>query len=177
MLSMSASARFFGIPELLEMTLLRVPTLRILVIQRVNKNFRDIINASGPLQQKLFFKAEPRSTNINRVEWNPFMRNLVTGWENDRLQETIWNDCGKIDMTDLRNIHPNASWLRMLVCQPPRPMVEIMRFNLIRSSHLGFLATVEMEENGEGCRMSDIHKYGWQDDDLLGDDCYVRVER
>lgn len=158
------------------MTLLYVPTLQLLVIQRVNTSFQNIIKASGPLQQKLFFKAEPRNSNDSRVEWNPFVRKLETSWERSHLQQTMWSGCRKICMPDVTNVNPNASWLRMLVCQPPRPMVEMMRFNLVSSGYLGFLAVIEMEEDGGGCRMRDIHKYGWHDDDLLGDDCYVRVE-
>lgn len=160
------------------MTLLHVPALQILVIQRVNTSFREVIKESGPLQEKLFLKPKPdNNNNVNRIEWNPFMRKLETGWENGHLQQSDWSGCGKIRMSDLINIHPNASWMRMLVCQPPRPKVEMMRFDHVSSGYLGFLAGVEMEEDGKGCRMSDIYKYAWQDDATLMDDCYVRVDR
>lgn len=79
-------------------------------------------------------------------------------------------------MIDLVNVYPNASWMRMFVCQPPTAKVELMRFDLVSGGYLGFHAGVEMEENGQGCTMRDIYKYAWQDDDTLRDDCYVRID-
>jgi len=174
---MSATAQFLAIPELLEMTLLHVPTLQILVVQRVNTSFRDIIKESSPIQQQLFFKAKPRDNNTSRIEWNPFMRKLESEWETTDLRQTIWSGCGKFIMTDLRTAHPQASWMQMLVCQPPRAGFEMMRFGLVSRRGLGFLAVADAENTGEGCRMSDIYMYGWQDDLTLNDDCYIRVNR
>jgi len=78
-------------------------------------------------------------------------------------------------MTDLTNVHPNASWKPMFVCQPPTSRIEMMRFIHNSGRYLGILAFVEVEENGRGCRMSHIYEYGWQDDVTLSDDCYVNV--
>jgi hypothetical protein len=172
---MSAATHFFAIPELLEMTLLYVPTLQVLVIQRVNTSFRNVVKESGALQEKLFLKAIPNNSTTSPIEWNPFMRTLETRWEHNDLQQLIWRGCRKIRMTDLKNVQHNASWMRMFVCQPPPAYLGMMRFGLVCGRSWGFLANVQAENTREGCRMEDIHKYGWHDV-TLGDDCYVRVD-
>ncbi|KAK3176586.1 hypothetical protein OEA41_007909 [Lepraria neglecta] len=61
--SMAASTQVLGIPELLEMTLLHVTELPLLTLQRVYKVWRDAIEGSSRLQQKLCMKADPIDVN------------------------------------------------------------------------------------------------------------------
>lgn len=72
---MPASAQFFGIPELVAMTLGYVSTLQLLLLQRVNTTFRGIIETSTPLQRRLFFKPDPLKSDLVLYEANPFYSN------------------------------------------------------------------------------------------------------
>ena len=49
------SAKVFAIPELLEAVLLELPLEDLLLVQRVNTNFRDVISRSVYLQRRLYF--------------------------------------------------------------------------------------------------------------------------
>lgn len=153
------------------MTLLHVPPIRLLLIQRVNKQFRDTISISNPLHQKLFFKADHNTDKeiSNAVEWYPFIRDLKTEWE-----RTHYYDCRKFHMTDLSNIDPNASWKRIFVKQPPPSHVTMTRYSFDSSSHVVSLAAVAAKEGSGGCTMDDLCEYDWEED-LLGNDCYIRV--
>lgn len=54
----SAAAKTFGVPELLEMILVRLPMKGLLFIQRVSKDFRASVTSSKRLQERLFFQLE-----------------------------------------------------------------------------------------------------------------------
>jgi len=69
----------FAVPELLENILLRLPPRRLLLVQRVNKTFRDHITSSIKMQVKLFFRPPPTATAAeasgNFV--NPFLARIL----------------------------------------------------------------------------------------------------
>lgn len=70
---MAAAAQLFGIHELVEDILLRLPLRQILLSQRVSSSFRNVIETSYKIQQVLFYK--PSTTS--RVCWYP--RSEATG--------------------------------------------------------------------------------------------------
>ena len=72
---MTTESRIFAIPELLENILLHLPERDLLLAQRVNRSFRDVITASVHLQRKLFLTADMKSEDglVTKLKWNPFI--------------------------------------------------------------------------------------------------------
>ena len=72
---MTTEPRIFAIPELLERILLHFPERDLLLAQRVNRCFRDIITASVQLQRKLFLTADIESEDglATKLKSNPFI--------------------------------------------------------------------------------------------------------
>lgn len=68
----SAATKVFGNPELLEKILLDVPSEDILVLQRMNRDTRNVVIASLKLQRKLFFCPTPSSTHTKPIV-NPLL--------------------------------------------------------------------------------------------------------
>ncbi|KAL2048023.1 hypothetical protein ABVK25_011119 [Lepraria finkii] len=68
--SMAASTQVFGIPELLEMALFHATELSLLTLQQFNKTWRDVIEGSSRLQQKLRIKADPVDVNGELEDFN-----------------------------------------------------------------------------------------------------------
>lgn len=58
----TAGASLAGTPELVEMVLLQLPILDILVFQRVNRTWNEVIKDSPQLQRALFLKPTSRET-------------------------------------------------------------------------------------------------------------------
>ena len=67
---MAASTQVFGIPELFEMALFHVTELSLLTLQQFNKTWRDVIEGSSRLQQKLRIKADPVDVNGEPEDFN-----------------------------------------------------------------------------------------------------------
>lgn len=57
----SATAKVFAVPELLEAVLLKLPRIRLFEVCRINKTWRDTINTSPKLRQRLFLDFERAS--------------------------------------------------------------------------------------------------------------------
>ena len=78
---MTAASPVFAIPELLENILLRAPERDILLAQRVNTFFRDIITTSSHLQRKLFFIADTvlEDGQVSELTWNPIFEVFKPG--------------------------------------------------------------------------------------------------
>jgi hypothetical protein len=58
--------------EMLELCLLYLPSVDILLAQRVSKCFRSVINASSRLQRKMFFAPDPAATRTDtKTKLNP----------------------------------------------------------------------------------------------------------
>lgn len=68
----------FAIPELLEGILLALPPLDVVLVQRVNKNFRDAVRDSTRIQQKLFYKRPSTKDRWNFVGvLNPLLSHFL----------------------------------------------------------------------------------------------------
>ena len=78
---MTVASSVFAIPELLENVLVHVPEHDLLLVQRVNTFFRDIITTSSHLQRKLFFKADTviEDGQVPELTWNPFFKVFKPG--------------------------------------------------------------------------------------------------
>ncbi|KAF7190954.1 hypothetical protein HII31_08113 [Pseudocercospora fuligena] len=61
----SAAARTFTVPELLEQILLHLPTLDLLLVQRVSAQFRDAVVCSKQVRRALFLESEPGPQDQN----------------------------------------------------------------------------------------------------------------
>lgn len=70
-LSLDAGRRLVKTYELLELCLLNLPNGDILLAQRVNKQFKSVIDSSSQLQRKLFFAIDPTAGIDWRTEINP----------------------------------------------------------------------------------------------------------
>lgn len=72
---MTTESRTFAIPELLENILFHLPERDLLLAQRVNRSFRDVLNASVHLQRKLFLTADIESEDglATKLKLNPFI--------------------------------------------------------------------------------------------------------
>lgn len=146
----------FGTPELLEMLLLNLPIKDLLVnAQRVCKKWNSTIRDSPKLQQALFFSPLPGKSvrflkhtasgirfwaehetnpNIYTVLQNPFQDHLAL----------VWKPSLNTTEKKVRTINDaNASWRRMLVCQPPIEAISYHSLDI---------------HNETGLRFSDIEK-------------------
>jgi hypothetical protein len=57
----SSQTRVFATPELLEHILIQLPMRDLLLCQRVSHHFQDIVTSSPAIQERLFFRAIPRT--------------------------------------------------------------------------------------------------------------------
>ena len=73
-----AGLRLTSISELLEMILLELPSDDILFAQRTNRQFRDVIAQSHPLQQRLFFAPLSIEADPGVIPLNPIITNKRT---------------------------------------------------------------------------------------------------
>jgi hypothetical protein len=78
---MSAAQRLLQIPELLEVVLLELQPQELLLSQRVSRSFKQTIEGSTKLQQKLFYQRDPTQTDfttgrplINYLMWKAIQR-------------------------------------------------------------------------------------------------------
>lgn len=74
----NTAARVFAVPELLEAILLQLPPRDLLLAQRADKTFRDSINTSVHIQQKLFFKSNSKMAKNGSSDLNPFFGRIIT---------------------------------------------------------------------------------------------------
>jgi hypothetical protein len=122
----SARTRVFETLELFEAILVQLPPRDLLLAQRISRGFQSVIQSSPKLQQSLFFRPESfEDPKIWRL--NPLLRDLFFPWfvtaeyrwnlpGYDIFQLLDWNRDAK---TKEAFLHPNASWRRMLLIQPP----------------------------------------------------------
>ena len=71
---MAPSDQIFAVPELLENILLSLPERDLLLVQRVNQVFRNVIKTSPGIQRKLFYTADLLTYGDLPcdLKWNPF---------------------------------------------------------------------------------------------------------
>ncbi|KAI5359696.1 Putative F-box-like domain superfamily protein [Septoria linicola] len=127
--------------ELLEKILLRTDNVTVLRGQGVNKTWRDVIQRSENLQQKLFFKPVPvkKGWSWRDIVWNPLFLNKEVdqgvGLDSQSLKVTGKcihfivgsNSAFYLDKPAILRRYPDTeSWHRMLYCQGLPPGYEIM---------------------------------------------------
>lgn len=122
----SAQDRAFDIPELVEAILAQLSPRDLLLSQRISRNFQTVIKSSPRLQQTLFFRPAPFK-GPDKWTLNPLLRKHFVPWfvtsesrwgfpDYESLEALEWNANAQKRAAFL---HPNASWRRMLVVQPP----------------------------------------------------------
>lgn len=93
-LSMASTQRGLVVPELLENILLHVPERELLLSQRVNQNFRNVIKHSPKLQRKLFYTADHylEGNELSELKWNPLLKFLCPHLEgtSERILYATW---------------------------------------------------------------------------------------
>ncbi|EME43822.1 hypothetical protein DOTSEDRAFT_71602 [Dothistroma septosporum NZE10] len=123
------SERVFDLPELLEPILLNVDDAQtILLSQRVNHSFNNIVNRSHGLQRVLWMKATPQAdqpADFPRI--NPLLTKHHTAINIPTLTTSIdaqnrTDMLGRYKYLEVRVIakDDNSSWMRMLPFQPKR---------------------------------------------------------
>jgi hypothetical protein len=144
-----AAHRCFMIFEILEAILLDVGMKTLLVsAQRVNRHWHNVIQNSLYLQRELFFEPEPPGSpvafNVALIDVFPFCFPHRATLTRRPISRNVW-PMQAITITHLnpfpdipkvrRNLkgfsHPNASWRRMLVRQPPVCAVGPIRTSLL----------------------------------------------
>ena len=167
-----ARTRFFNIPHLLEISLLHLPRLQLILIQRVNKSFQRTIEESVYLQRRLFFQINPhvRKVYAGVDAINPFLIKIGPGSrtpDNVRAERIIYRENlqdlangSTWRITLLKDCDPNVSWKKMLVTMPPVKKLYltkgfpngIARFS---NPHL-HEPFPQIIERGSGFRMADV---------------------
>lgn len=121
------------IPEVLVSILRRLPVKDLLLAQSVCSFWNDTIRQNPILQKSLFFLPESAQLSDHHTERtiNPLLIGKFPTWfavqpdkdfvsHQDEFEEGLW-DSTKQRLALLR---PNASWRRMLTCQPPLAIYE-----------------------------------------------------
>ena len=109
-------------PDLPKPSLAASTQVPLLTLQRVKKTWRDVIEGSSRLQQKLYMKAdlihvnsEPEDLNTKSFDWNPFFfkytKKNVTHIGSCPSKETDRKILERFDF-------PGASWRMMFITQP-----------------------------------------------------------
>lgn len=155
----------------MEMTLLHVPAIRILVIQRTNKMFHNTVNSSVSIQRKLFYQHDPHNSDVNQVESNPFLHKFGTSWSRASTTRVF----GNITTTDLlEHNHPHASWRKMLVSMPTGKRLVAARINSVNDWGQSAVLVARGSENG--LSMWQVVDHAWEGDKDLLDLIYMEVK-
>ena len=152
-------------PELLELILLALPPQDLLVTaQLVSRGWKDAINSSVRLQQALFFRPLPASVSQQPLVLNPLLQKTFPPWF--RTDQKVLNGPMLVAVlpwaasADRRSafMRPNASWRKMLPCQPAKRVLEVAgKINDARSIR-ETNGTAEFGE--EGIRMGTLYDLG-----------------
>ena len=123
----------FSIPELLNFILLELPFYDLVVAQGVCRQWQEVIEASKPMQEKLFFQPIEKK---HPGEYNPFLRTLFPNFfacfdrplaEAYEMTRSMFYDLDwfRDEKRRAKILRPDASWRRMLCAQPHDQVVEI----------------------------------------------------
>ena len=123
-------------PELLQSILIQLPVRDLLLIQRVSRTFKSLIESSPAIQRALFFRATP-STSSDPRERNPLLAEVFAPWfkepkdsfdltERSRVLSLDWNSNDEKRTAYKR---AGASWRRMLVAQPPFKKLDVYKLS------------------------------------------------
>lgn len=143
-LTITSTPLVFTIPELLENILLQIPERDLLLSQRVNETFRDVIKHSPQLERKLFFTADiyQEGDLLRAIKWNPLLdafhpyrpsdafmwrRDAYKPWEKWRnLNQN--NQLSREDFVRLPTPSPRSMFFQSLI-QPSRRMYALQTSN------------------------------------------------
>lgn len=138
------------------MTILHLPTLQILLIQRISTIFHDIIQSSVSIRQKLFLNDDPRKADFEQIDYNPFLR---------RFGIPLF---GIIYKTTLAKYsHPTASWRNMFVSMPSGKQLIMRRFAALTGCER--CNVCRTSEDHSGIRMWQVADHVWEDAGELSD--------
>lgn len=111
----------FFTPELLAPIVALLDTKTLLLTQRVNCLFRDIIRSSNACQHALFLLPEKHQEPFDksRIQFNPLLSSKFAPWVND--SKITAESFASIELARCRDVYlrPEASWRTMLLTQPP----------------------------------------------------------
>ena len=117
-LSLDAGRRLVQTYELLELVLLNLPNEDVLLAQRVNKQFKSVIENSSQLQKKLFFAMDPTAGIDWRTKINPMfalknVQNAIPLFFDHKEKRLAY--CHRDGRTRLycRSIKATTAWLHM----------------------------------------------------------------
>jgi hypothetical protein len=110
-------------PEICENVLLGLDVRTLLLSQLVCQRWADLIHSSSAIQQALFFKPAA-SKHLQERQINPLLAEQFPPWFPEDNPEACAKGFSALDMNEFfesreRYLHPNASWRRMLIQQPP----------------------------------------------------------
>ena len=123
------------------MILHHLPALDLLVLQRVNMIWKNIINKSKIIQMKLFMEQDPpeeqwgNAFGANGLRWNPFLEHFGvpiktrpgSHWHRVRLkrEDLRKKHCPRASWKEIlrRLDRPEASWKKMYVSYPTRLII------------------------------------------------------
>ncbi|KAI2629476.1 hypothetical protein GGS21DRAFT_526363 [Xylaria nigripes] len=153
--------------ELLEEILLHLDMRSLFIVQRVSRQWRDLIATSPKIQRALFLRpAVPSSDPPIR---NPLLAQVFPSWfstraeaENHPRTHICSEDVEIVPISnEFRNPafkHPDASWRRMLVCQPPA--LSLGRWDeLLGPAEPGVFPLLYLEKFPDGLRMDRLFNF------------------
>ncbi len=125
--SVTAPSKVFAIPDLLRIILVHLPAPDLLICQRINSTWRDIIRESSILQKKLFYKCDLADVDVDdldpgddllRLETNPFIELL-------HRRQALARENDEVDAESLGTLdYPEASWKKMYLTRPALCTIE-----------------------------------------------------
>ncbi|KAF2805238.1 uncharacterized protein BDZ99DRAFT_115998 [Mytilinidion resinicola] len=181
---MSSRSRVFATSELFELILLKLPMRDLLLASQISKTFHATITTSPALQYALFFRpinGSPPQADIPNLEINPLLDVTFPGFLSDAPEIPIeeWDLhfnrfpnppepydssstalylCSAWSLRPEAFARKEASWRRMLVCQPPvRRLTLINKFDGEGGTSVDE-GSLDFEE-GEGLRMHTLADY------------------
>ncbi|TGO24270.1 hypothetical protein BPAE_0107g00170 [Botrytis paeoniae] len=153
------------VPETLTKILSHLDVKTLLLSQRVSKQWAELIQTSPHLQECLFFKPAPQNTEVTL---NPLLAEKFPAWfytidwepwnqvGHEVFNELEWGSSPRVAMAYRRS---DASWRKMLLCQPP---LEEMLIDYTRIDKQGlFFWDLEVEKK-EGIKMGLAYDYMYQ---------------
>jgi hypothetical protein len=158
------------VPEILEAILLQLPIQYLLVnAQRVSHTWKTAIESSSLLQQALFF--QPSSTKLQI--FNPLLEKAFPPWFREKPEHNVLRGPKLVAAlpwggdTDAQKVFmcADASWRKMLPCQPAKKALKVVGKKNIREGVFEINGVKRFED---GIRMGTIY-------DLGMDACWVYV--
>lgn len=139
-ITMSAKARAMLIPEIFHLILASLPMRCLLTTAPlVCRHWRDTIDASPTIQQKLFFSPLPETTCTRREEFqlNPLLEEIFPLWfqsqrfpaDDGPSRRKVFDDL-PIARHPVAFLRKGASWRKMLVQQPPTMVVGVIKMRI-----------------------------------------------